>query len=451
LLDESIVIPQYCVYLPEQSSEQALLLLLDCPEGCTPPVVLRPGDPTRSRLLDTLLAMCAAVAPDFRSATLARDYRYRSDGFPLTVTQATCTQLIQTVCTALFPGDTQVLGALLVPNSLDRPESLSMLASQGYDEELTKRARLDLRGDQAQGLSGRAFRLREPFLSLDTSADSRVEYALEEGGRQALAVPLATTWGLAPFGVLYLATRSETSRLDSDRVYAALMLGSILSEMLGRWWLTRLRKDLDLALHQRLKDIVGWIDGLDERGPDYERGFAEVHALWETAANEMTEEEAERKHLTIAALDIDHYRHTVQTRSNEPLPLQARRHVNEALQRVNPCLRGYWFRNDHVLLVLANHDGMLAERLLKRIVDQVGLTPLPAPGLDGLPRSITVSAAFKELTYKALHDLGANRAELQQHIDALVRLLCVETKRDGARKIIALGPPTERELLASMG
>jgi len=442
--------PRYCAYIPEHAPEQALLLLLECPDSYDPPTALRPDDPTRTRLLDTLLEICAGIAPEFRTATLAKNHRYRSDGFPLTITQASCAQLLRTICAVIFPGDEQALGALLVPNNLDRPESLSILASLGYDDELAKRARLDLRGDQGQGLSGRAFRLREPFLSLHAAEDDRVEYAIEEGSRQALAVPLATTWGLAPFGVLYLATRSDSGGLDSHRAYAALILGSILSEMLGRWWLTRLRKDLDATLHHRLRDIVAWLDGLDERGPDFQRGLAVIYALWCKAATGAKSEDFARKRLTIAVLDIDHYRHTVQARSNEPLPLQAQRHVCEALRRVDPHLRGYWFRNDHALLVLPDHDGPLAERLLVRIIDQVGLTPLKLPTLDGSLRSITVSAAYKELTYKALHDLGCGEAELQQKIGSLVRLLCVETRRDGASNVVALGPPADREPLAAV-
>lgn len=443
---------RYCAYVPPAAPEQAVLLLLELPDDAQPAMLLQPRDETRRQLLDMLLALCADVAVTFCNATLSKDHRYRSDGFPLSLTHESTAELLQTIRAALFPGDDAAMAVLMVPDSLDQPESLSILAHCGYDDALAARARLDLRGEQGQGLSGRAYRLREPFLSLHADADRRVEYALEEGSQQALAVPLATTWSLSPFGVLYLATRSRTGCLDSQRAYAALILGSILSELLGRWWLTRLRKELDQSLHRRLPNIVDWLDSLDGRGPAFQRGMAQIGQLWHATQAALGDPALLRQRLTLAVLDIDHYRRNVQVRTNEPLPLQAQRHVREAIRRVDPALESYWFRNDHALLILPTYNQTEAMDLLLRIVDQVGLTPLQLPNVHGLLRPITVSAAFKVLTYQALCDLGSRGEEqLLAQVGAIVRQLCAATRREGTGKVVPLGASLERDLAAGVG
>lgn len=431
---------RYCAYIPPDAPQNIVMLLIDGPGRESVPLVLHPVSETRAWLLDTLLALCEAMAKEFCRSTLSKGHRYRSDGFPLSFSRDDSAGLLEVVRTSIFPGDDQSLAVLLVPNSLDCPESLSILAHSGYMDELVKRAKLDLRGDTPQGLSGRAYVLRELFLSLHAESDRRVEYALEEGCRQAMAVPLASTWAAAPFGVLYMATRSSDGALDSRRAYMALILGGILGELLGRWWLTRLRKDLDTTLHRRLESIVGWIDSLDERGPDFERGLKAVSTLWGEIARNPDDAALRRQRLSLAVLDIDHYRRTVQSHSNEPLPLRVQCHVNEAMARVAPRLRGYWFKNDHALLILPEVAGEQAEDLLARIIDQVALTPLELPGHRGPLKSITVSIAYRELTYKALHELGCRgEATLHQQIGVMVRQLCAQTRQAEPGELIKLG------------
>jgi len=436
-----------CAYIPLAAPEHTVMLLLESQADVQAPTLLQPADKTRAWTLDTLLGLCVELSGAFCKATLSKGYRYRSDGFPIALTRESSASILSTIQRAIFPTDAEALAVLLVPNNLDKPASLSILAHSGYDDALALRAKLDLRGDSPQGISGRAYLLREPFLSLHAEADSRIEYALEEGCRQALAVPLATTWATAPFGVLYLATRGAVDSLDSQRAYMAIILGGILGELLGRWWLTRLRKDVDATVHRRLHSIVGWLDSLDERGPDFERGLQAISALWQEANQVADAPALARRHLTLAVLDIDHYRHTVQSRTNEPLPLHAQRHVNEAIKRVDPELRGYWFKNDHALLIVPGVSDELAHDLLWRVADQVALTPLQLPGQNGPLRSITVSVAYKELTYKALHDLGRQGEEqLHRQIGVIVRELCARTRLDGAGKLVALGARRRDEL-----
>lgn len=426
-----------CAYIPPAASDHTVLLLLEGDDGTELPALLRPADTTRAWVLDTLLALCCELAGPFCQATLGKGYRYRSDGFPIVDSRDSIAGILHTIRRTIFPDDKDALAVLLIPNSLDRPESLSILAHSGYDDALVLRAKLDLRGDTPQGLSGRAYLLREPFLSLHAHTDDRVEYALEEGSRQALAVPLAATWAAAPFGVLYLATRSKQGVLDSKRAYLGLVFGSMLGELLGRWWLTRLRKELDATIHSRLHNIVGWLDTLDERGPDFERGLEAISAIWEQSNKHPDDPSLAQQRLTFAVLDIDHYRHTVQSRSNEPLPLHAQRHVNAAIKRVEPELQGHWFKNDHALLILPETSAESADALLKRIADQVAAMPLELPNQEEPLRPITVSVFSKTLTYKALHDLGRQgREQLHKQVTLIVQELCTRTRlHDDARSV----------------
>lgn len=435
----------FSVYTPAVAPQRTVLLLLACDAHAPPPCVLRPErmDQTRVELLDRLLELCEAIAPEFRSATLMKSYRYRSDGFPLTLTAETGAALLATIRRVLLPTDQLARIALLVPDTLDQPGSLSILAHAGYAEELVSRVRLDLRGEYGQGLSGRAFRLREPFLSLRADEDTRIEYALEEGCHQALAVPLAFSWSLSPFGVLYVSSSCAEDGLDSKRAYAALILAGILSELLGRWWLTRLRRELDQTLHRQLRRVVGWIDSLDERGPSFRAGLTEITDLWQEIAAQVDEPAFTTRSLTLAVIDIDHFRHTVQMHSSELMPLHAQHHVNEAVSRVAPELRLHWFKNDHALLCIRDYDRPKAANLLARIIDLVELTPLKLPSRPTL-RTITVSAAFRTLAYKALHDLGRDRAELEAQVDAIVRQLTAQAGREGTRKLIDLDEQGQR-------
>lgn len=418
-----------CAYIPPGEPDHTVLLLLEGHNRAELPALLRPADGTRAWVLDALLALCCELAGPFCQATLGKGYRYRSDGFPIAATRDSMAGILHTIRRTIFPGDEGALAVLLIPNSLNKPASLSILAHSGYDDALVLRAKLDLRGDTPQGLSGRAYLLGEPFLSLHADADARVEYALEEGSRQALAVPLAATWAAAPFGVLYLATRSEHGALDSKRAYLSLIFGGILGELLGRWWLTRLHKDLDTTVHRRLHSIVDWLDSLDERGPGFERGLETISAVWEESNGLDDDPSLAQRRLTLAVLDIDHYRHTVQSRSNEPLPLHAQRHVNAAIERVKPELRGHWFKNDHALLILPDTTAEAAQSLLARIADQVAAMPLELPNQHEPLQPITVSVASKTLTYKALHDLGRQgREQLHKQVTVIVQELCSRTR-----------------------
>ncbi|HWQ13967.1 MAG TPA: MerR family transcriptional regulator [Roseiflexaceae bacterium] len=392
---------RYCVYMPDGRPELALWLMVDV-DGDTPlPPVLHPLPQARAVLFDHTLQLCARVFHEFRSTTLIKQYRYRSDGFQIEHTRTTYSDMLKTVCELIFPDDPDSMAVLLIPNSLDDPKVLAILAHHGYDDELAYRAKLSLDGG-GQGLCGRAYTLREPFLSLAARVDPRVAYGVEEGCRVAFAAPLMASWGLAPFGVLYLASKKEDATLSSEVCYVALVLGSILGELLGRWWLTRLRRTQDVLLHERAADLVRWLDSLDEHGADFQRALDWLERLWQRIHRE---EVAAGTSLALAVLDVDQYRARVQVQSNEPLPLATQNYVCAAIQKILPEVPVYWCKNDHAILLLEDYERDRALAVIRRVLSQVAVRPLPVNGADGRPLRVSVSAAVKVMTYQDLYDL----------------------------------------------
>lgn len=444
---------QYCVYIPPGQPQRTVIVLVETEHEVPLQLELEPADTVqepadtpqergraaRKKLLNLHLELAERIWTTFCNYSLAKNYRYRSDGFPLTQSRHTYKHLLKLIRAVIFPDDDTAMAVLLVPDSLDHPNALVILAHDGYARELELRARLDLRSNNPQGLSGRAYRLREPFLTLQAQDDPYIEYALAEGCTQALAVPLATSWGIAPFGVLYLATRSPNGALRSESVYAAMVLGTALSEMLGRWWLTRLRRDLDMTLHREIEHLVRWIDSLDTQGPDFDRGMQAITHLWEEIETKKYEPAFLHRKMVLVVLDIDQYRETVQMRSNELLPIAAQRHVRDAIATIEPNLESYWFNNDHALLILRSDLIQNPRTLIERIQDQVSLTSIGAVRRDGSAAYISISAAYKMLSFQALHDLGKRGpGYLREQVSMIVEHLCQETQRAEAASIISL-------------
>jgi hypothetical protein len=78
--------------------------------------------------------------------------------------------------------------------------------------------------------------------------------------------------------------------------------------------------------------------------------------------------------------------------------------VQKAVEQILPDVRGYWFKNDHTLLVL---DGCSLEEavvLIRRIAGRVQMVPVTIAGRTERT-TITISAALKTLSYQELYDL----------------------------------------------
>nr|MDQ2999185.1 MerR family transcriptional regulator [Chloroflexota bacterium] len=427
---------RYCVYAPPQHPQRLMILIVAAPEHVPVPVALHA--PERRVLFDRILAMCEQIFQAFRPSTLAKNYRYRSDGFPIEQTQATYQELLKTITELIFPGDPVGMAALLIPNSLDRPATLSVLAHHNYGTTLAPRAKLDLHGD-GQGLCGRAYNVREPFYSRDATTDPRVAYAVEEDCHVALAVPFTSSWGVAPFGVLYLASRDPQQTLTSDVAYLALILSNILSEQLGRWWLTRLRKSLDLALHQRMHTMIRWFDGLDPHGPDFTHALDDLHQLWQRIGT--SEVPIGDTNLALVLFDIDRYRQHVQIHSTELVPLAAQTHVRNAIQKIQPVARDYWFKNDHVLVLLHKTDAEQAIAIARRIANQVRAVPPNIQDATGKPITLTVSAAIKVMTYEDVRDLDRDGAkQFRDQMALILDQLMQQTAQSTAHTLHVLTP-----------
>ena len=441
--DESWELPQrtgfqYTFYAPPNASKRCMLIGIDAGDVPIEPA-LAIASPARTTVLDRTLALCDQIYENFSKAVIGQRYRYRSDGFPLAQTHHEYTQLLESVRQVIFPDDPGAMAVLLVPNSLDRPQTLSILASHGYNAALAQHARIHLDG-VGEGLSGRAYRLREPFFSLDAARDPKVAFAFQEDCRVALAIPLATTWGIAPFGVLYLASRTPDQTLTSDVAYFGLVLCSILSELLGRWWLTRLRKEQDALLHHGLDTMIQWLDSLDQRGPDFQRGVSDVQALWKGL------HAAPPRHrsgsFAFVLLDIDNYRQ-IQLQHTAPLPIAAQAHVRDAIRSIVPNLPSYWFGNDHAFFLLRDVDEGQVQATMRRISEVIGM-PFATQEPEGSPITISVSSAFHLLSYQALLDLGGQEGEqVAAQVERIIAYLREEIQRRRTEQAPSSTPSSE--------
>lgn len=414
---------RYC-YAPAGHPEQLLeILVAPGTDGAAlPEAGLFFLDEQRAEVLDRLLALFNRLFENFRALAGPIDYRFRSDGFPIALTRRSYVELLATIRDVIFPPDSDSIAVLLIPDSIDQPRSLLILAHVGYNPDLASQVRLPL-GDDGQGLCGKAYLLREPFVSLHADTDNRVAYGPEEASRVAMAVPLATSWGLSPFGVLYLASRDKDAQLPSTTAFFALILGSILSELLGRWWLTRLRRELDAQLHGRITQMIGWLDSLDECGPSFKKGLEAIRSIWKRLPeNTSTVPDG---YLTLTVLDIVGYRENVQRFSNEPLPVQAQQHVEQAVARaIGPNTPCFWFRNDHALLLLDGHDAARAEAKVQGLIELVSAAPLLLSDGRALPRVIAVRQASQTISYRSLRHLaGPDGSELDTQMTAIISWL----------------------------
>ena len=433
--DESWELPQrtgcqYTFYAPQGNPQLCMLIGIDAGDVPIEPVFAIESA-ARITVLDRTLALCKEIYVGFSKAVIGQRYRYRSDGFPLAQTRDEYTQLLASLQQVMFPDDPGAMAVLLVPNSLDRPQTLSILASVGYDRVLAQHARVHLDG-AGEGLSGRAYRLREPFLSLDAANDPKVAFAPEEDCRVALAVPLATSWGIAPFGVLYLASRSPKQTLHSDVAFFGLLLGSVLSELLGRWWLTRLRKEQDALLHRGLDTMVRWLDSLDQRGPDFDRGVLAVKAIWQEACTIPPRRRS--ANVAVVLIDIDNYRQ-IQLAHTAPLPIAAQAHVRDAIRRIDPALTSYWFGNDHAFILVRDVDERQVQATMQRVVEVIRM-PFAPQEPDGTAITMSISYAFHLLSYQALLDLGGPQGEqVGAQVERIIAYLREQIQRRRAEQL----------------
>jgi len=193
----------FCCYRPPSAPETTVVFAVQQVESEIIPPALNVALPARAHLLDWMVRMCRIIFPEFRQATHAHGYRYRSDGYRLAHTRDALNRLMQRMRSLIFGDDADAsMACLLLPNDLYKPSHLSILAHAGYSEEIARRVRLSLSGE-GEGLSGRAFLTREPFLTRDAAHDERVYGAQHEDCKVALAVPLLSHWDTYPFGVLY--------------------------------------------------------------------------------------------------------------------------------------------------------------------------------------------------------------------------------------------------------
>lgn len=425
----------FCCYRPSEESGLTVVFMVQAapPDGLPPRLDM--AVPARKHLLDWMVRMCHAIFPEFRAVMKVHGYRYRSDGYRLAHTREALTRLMQRVRSLIFGTQAgESMACLLLPNDLYQPAYLSMLAHAGYSEEIARTVRLSLRG-RGDGLSGRAFLSREPFFTREAATDDRVLGAQDERCQVALAVPLLSHWDTHPFGVLYLASQRSARELSSDMAFVALVFGNILSELLGRWWLTRLRRTHDGLLHAHVAEYVRWFDGMDQHGPDFDRGLQQLEAIWERAAAGVGGEEGartgadhlSRRFVTLVVLDIDHT-HTRQERGYEPFLLAAQRHVQQAVAQIIPGVPGFWFKNDHTLLVLDGYTLDEAVASVRRVASRVQMLPVTIAGCCERT-TITISAALQALSYQELYDVSHdNREELRARLTSIIDAIHERTR-----------------------
>ncbi|MGQ9828598.1 MAG: MerR family transcriptional regulator [Roseiflexus sp.] len=432
----SVPLPEnvaFCCYRPPSAPEMTVVFAVQSDDPANVPPVLTVELPVRDHLLDWMVRMCRVIFPEFRQATHIHGYRYRSDGYRLAQTRDVLNRLMQRMRGLIFGDDADVsMACLLLPNDLYKPTHLSILAHAGYSEEIARRVRLGLQGE-GDGLSGRAFIAREPFLTRDAAHDERVYGAQNEHCEVALAVPLLSHWDTHPFGVLYLASQRPASPLLSETAFVALVFSNILSELLGRWWLTRLRRRHDALLHSYAEEYIRWFNGMDLHSPEFEEGVRQIERVWERAAptndaggGRAVVERMSHRYVTLAVLDIDRCRN-YHDRGDEPFLLAAQRHVQKAIEQILPGERGYWFKNDHTLLVLEGCSLDEAVVLIRRIASRVQTVPVMIAGRSERT-TITISAALKALSYQELYDLSHHdRDVLRSSLTSIIEALYEQT------------------------
>jgi hypothetical protein len=119
----------------------------------------------------------------------------------------------------------------------------------------------------------------------------------------------------------------------------------------------------------------------------------------------------------------------------------AQRHVDAAIRRVIADASGYWFRNDHALLILDSYDQQRAVAAVRAIAGQVRAIPLDAAGEDRKRISISVSAAIKLVAYRDLHYMeGEGDATLRTRLQAIVDDLRKQTRHGTPNTLQVLTP-----------
>jgi GGDEF domain-containing protein len=215
--------------------------------------------------------------------------------------------------------------------------------------------------------------------------------------------------------VLYLASRRPSTGIDKTAAYIALLMGIIVGELIERWWVARLRRIQMFQLHKDIDKIVEWIGTLSEDGP----GLHDAIERLAQAGRSQAADAADAASVTLVVIDIDKYL-VVQNTSGELIPMAAQEHVRRAIQKVLPGTPMYWFKNDHVLLLLEQTTAHQAVQLVDRIGQQVRLLPLSISGpVDERP-SLTISAAIRDLTYQQLRDMAASDEQLREDLRAMI-------------------------------
>lgn len=423
---------RYVRYVPQLPSSPAIVLLLDrdVPWGgiqLQPEATSHAETDSRAEVIDRLLKLAATLGDRFRTAAPPRSYRYRTDGMPLRHTHQDFATVLEVLCRAVFRDDDTATAVMLVPDRLRSPAKLSILAHHRYPEDLVPHARLDLtRGPQ--GLSGRAFFYRELFLTRDASSDPRIAYAVEERCECAMAIPLTLAWSPSTYGVLYLASERKGVGLSSLDAYLAWVLSTALTELLTRWWTTRIRMANDSYLHREMGDMVEWLDGLGPYGPSFQRAVDTLARRWEELSD-LPGHRLRTSYLALVVFDIDKHTSKLQEREAEPLLLRAQRHVRAAISRIVRAPQTFWFKNDHTILLLElqapdntsggrgawTQEAALGEvnDTVRRIARQVSMVPLALEDEGKAPVTISVSAEAKLLSLQDFVDMASSQAEIQ--------------------------------------
>jgi hypothetical protein len=161
--------------------------------------------------------------------------------------------------------------------------------------------------------------------------------------------------------------------------------------------------------------------------------------LWEQiAAGELPATDSK---LALIVFDIDRYRQNVQVRSNQPVPLKAQQHVRNAIGKILPGVRDYWFKNDHVLVILHNREALESVAIARRIAGQVRAVPADIQDKDARSITLTVSAAIKIMSYQAIRDLDpADAAGFRTQITAVIDDVRAQTAQSPAHTIHLLTP-----------
>jgi len=421
----------------------------DGKDSALSPTIL--GDLQSHTLFNNLVRLITSIAVEFRPNRQSSALRFRSDGLPPILLHDQLPKLLRLfteVALNLPHGAAMPSGfaVLLTPDNLERPARLHIAAHWNYDPKLADVAELRL-GDAPEGLSGEAYRNREPTFASAPKSDPRVVYAEREGATGAIAIPLLLDRHIQPYGVLYIASTDQDHRINPERSQILLLAANILAEQLARYWIKLLRHWSEQRVLFNANNLR-WLAALDlEEYNQVVEALTRLGDTWLTSMN-TDKPEGTMESVTLVVIDIYQSRRLSAEMSIQlliPLILQRLEEswknmstsllTNKQVEVFGPA----WFRGDHLLVSLVNltpEEFQQVRRLIGRLLQVNQRFPLEELEEKQLRVTFQAFAAMTYMPAQQIVDRGLSIARNQErHTTRHIFAQAIEHLREVAGKM----------------